>query len=368
MQLLPDDIAKQLPPALQPGGARRRRDPRRKILHPMDLLEVVRERVQPREASVLWNRRRSGTRVRLLRARRDGRDPRTRRPHHRARPPLEAASPQGVQLMATNDDQQLSLPLTAPRHEPAIADAGVAPTFPATIRDTTSLPVSVPSPSLRMPRTAIKDWPRADRPRDKLLDRGPSILSDAELLAVVLVNGAPGQTALDQARTLMGACEHDWHRLAQLGAGEVSALGGFGPAKAAQILAALEIAKRYGEREFVPGAPLRGSGDIYALSANVSPQRPASTSTPCSSTTSTANSKTCCSRSAHSPLPSCTLATRSRLSYVRPLPRWSSSTTTQVATPRPARRISRSPNACALSARSWASASSTTSWSAKEGM
>jgi len=38
-----------------------------------------------------------------------------------------------------------------------------------------------------MARRTIKDWPRADRPRDKLLDRGPSALSDAELLAI-----APG--------------------------------------------------------------------------------------------------------------------------------------------------------------------------------
>jgi DNA repair protein RadC len=169
-----------------------------------------------------------------------------------------------VLLMATNEVQQLSLPLTAPRHEPAIADAGIAPNLPATIQDTASLPVSDPSPSWHIPRTAIRDWPRADRPRDKLLDRGPGALSDAELLAVLLVSGAPGHTALDQARTLLEACEHDWHRLAQLGAGEVSGLGGFGPAKAAQILAALEIAKRYGEREFKPGAALRGSGDIYA--------------------------------------------------------------------------------------------------------
>jgi DNA repair protein RadC len=149
-------------------------------------------------------------------------------------------------------DGQLCLPFAFKHPEPAIADTGGAPTVPAT------------APPLRSARSSIKDWPRADRPRDKLLDRGPGVLSDAELLAVLLLGGTPGQDVLDQARALMVACEYDWHRLAALGAGDLCKLTGLGPAKAAQIIATLEIAKRYGEREFKPGAALRGSGDIYA--------------------------------------------------------------------------------------------------------
>ena len=90
------------------------------------------------------------------------------------------------------------------------------------------------------------------------------MLSDAELLAVLLLSGTPRQNALDQARALLEACDQDWHRMVQLGASELCRIGGFGPAKAALILAALEIAKRYGEHEFKPGAPLRGSADVYA--------------------------------------------------------------------------------------------------------
>ena len=117
---------------------------------------------------------------------------------------------------------------------------------------------------MRIARRTIKDWPRADRPRDKLLDRGPSVLSEAELLAILLRTGAPGQSALDQGRAVMEACEHYWRRLVALGAGDLSGLAGLGPAKATQILAALEIAKRYGESEWKVGQPFRGSGDIYA--------------------------------------------------------------------------------------------------------
>ena len=156
--------------------------------------------------------------------------------------------------MATNDAEQPLLPLGPTDHEPAVADAVSGEPF-STV---TSSPVSMPL------QTAMKNWPRADRPRDKLLDRGPGALSDAELLAVVLLSGTAGQNVLDQARALLQACEEDWHRLAQLQVGELSRLCGFGPAKTAQILATLEIAKRYGEREFKPGAALRGSGDVYA--------------------------------------------------------------------------------------------------------
>ena len=164
-------------------------------------------------------------------------------------------------MASHNEGEQLCLPLTTRQAEPAIADA--TPARPAT-HNIRPLPPDNAAPHVRIVRSTIKDWPRADRPRDKLLDRGASVLSDAELLSILLRSGAPGQTALDQARAVMEASEHDWRRLEGLGAGDLCRLSGLGPAKAAQILAAIEIAKRYGEREFKPGVPLRGSGDVYA--------------------------------------------------------------------------------------------------------
>ncbi len=110
----------------------------------------------------------------------------------------------------------------------------------------------------------IKQWPRGDRPREKLVDRGPGALSNAELLAIVLRTGSRGRSALDQARALMEQCGDDWRQLATLGVGELRQMHGLGAAKVAEIMAALEIAKRYGEREFKPGDALRGSHDVYA--------------------------------------------------------------------------------------------------------
>lgn len=110
----------------------------------------------------------------------------------------------------------------------------------------------------------IKHWPRGDRPREKLLERGAGTLSNAELLAILLRTGQRGRSALDLARDVLARCDDDWRKLATLGAGDLRGLAGLGAAKVAEILAVLEIAKRFGEYEFKPGEPLRGSHDIYA--------------------------------------------------------------------------------------------------------
>ena len=53
---------------------------------------------------------------------------------------------------------------------------------------------------------AIRDWPAAERPREKLLRMGAGTLSDAELLAIFLRTGLPGVSAVDLARRLLNEC------------------------------------------------------------------------------------------------------------------------------------------------------------------
>ncbi|MCK6553924.1 DNA repair protein RadC [Candidatus Binatia bacterium] len=152
---------------------------------------------------------------------------------------------------------QLELPFEAPKQSVLVRDAENAGYIGNTARPSTTV-----IPLRRVP-TAIEDWPRADRPRDKLLDRGPGALTNTELLAIILRAGTRGRTALDQARALFAHCNDDWRRLGMLGAGDLRRCG-LGPVQAAEILAVIEIAKRYGEHEFKPGQPLRGSADVYA--------------------------------------------------------------------------------------------------------
>lgn len=91
---------------------------------------------------------------------------------------------------------------------------------------------------------AITDWPAAERPREKLLERGAAALSDAELLAIFLRTGVAGQTAVDLARTLLDRFG-GLRRLLEAGAIEFCGAHGLGHAKFAQLQAVLEMARRH---------------------------------------------------------------------------------------------------------------------------
>jgi len=90
----------------------------------------------------------------------------------------------------------------------------------------------------------ISDWPAAERPREKLLERGAGALSDAELLAIFLRVGTAGQSAVDMARTLLS----DYGSLGVLLAADRQTFcntRGLGNAKYAQLQAVLEMARRH---------------------------------------------------------------------------------------------------------------------------
>nr|WP_256360623.1 UPF0758 domain-containing protein [Methylomonas koyamae] len=91
---------------------------------------------------------------------------------------------------------------------------------------------------------SIKNWPAAERPREKLLQRGAGALTDAELLAIFLRTGTAGKSAVDMARELLS--EYGSLR-ALLGADrERFCLShGLGDAKYAQLQAVLEMARRH---------------------------------------------------------------------------------------------------------------------------
>jgi DNA repair protein RadC len=97
------------------------------------------------------------------------------------------------------------------------------------------------------PYQTIKDWPAEDRPREKLLARGPHALSDTELLAIILRNGnaSTGESAIDHARLLLGRFG-GLKGMEEAAGSELGKVKGIGPAKVAQIKASLELARRIG--------------------------------------------------------------------------------------------------------------------------
>lgn len=107
---------------------------------------------------------------------------------------------------------------------------------------------------------AIPNWPPGERPREKLLLRGASSLSDAELLAIFLRTGLPGFTAVDLARRLLSEYgslralfEADGRRFCNS--------PGLGPAKYAQLQAVLEMGRRYLQESLHRGDALRNPAD-----------------------------------------------------------------------------------------------------------
>lgn len=90
----------------------------------------------------------------------------------------------------------------------------------------------------------ITDWPKEERPREKLLLRGPEALSDAELLAIFLRTGVRGKTAVDLARELL-ADMGGLRRLLEADHKRFCSSPGLGTAKFTQLRAVLEMARRH---------------------------------------------------------------------------------------------------------------------------
>jgi DNA repair protein RadC len=89
----------------------------------------------------------------------------------------------------------------------------------------------------------VSNWVVDERPRERLLSHGAAVLSNSELLALLLRTGVAGRSALELARDLL----HRFGGLTGLfgaSVGEVSAVRGLGPAKAAELAAVIEIVRR----------------------------------------------------------------------------------------------------------------------------
>ena len=100
----------------------------------------------------------------------------------------------------------------------------------------------------RKNNSTIKNWPQDDRPREKLLKKGATALSNSELLAILLRSGVRGNSAIDLAREILEKFG-TFRNMSHTDVRDWREFKGLGPAKIAQIMAALEIGKRFREDE-----------------------------------------------------------------------------------------------------------------------
>lgn len=94
------------------------------------------------------------------------------------------------------------------------------------------------------PKFTIKEWAKDDRPREKLLLKGPESLSDSELLAILITNGTRKKSALDLAKDILQLSRNNLPELGKMTVREFTKVKGIGEAKAITIVAALELGRR----------------------------------------------------------------------------------------------------------------------------
>src|SRR5436305_322403 len=112
--------------------------------------------------------------------------------------------------------------------------------------------------------TLIRDLPATERPRERLRDYGSNSLSVAELLAILLRTGSAKESALSQAARLLKDFD-GLPGLARTSFADLCAQPGLGEAKAAQLMAALELGVRCAETAHTERTPVRSPDDIAAL-------------------------------------------------------------------------------------------------------
>lgn len=94
------------------------------------------------------------------------------------------------------------------------------------------------------PSTSIKNWAADDRPREKLLSKGAEVLSNSELIAILINNGSKDKSAVDLAKEVLRLGSDNLNELGKLTLKDFQQIKGIGEAKAITIAAALELGRR----------------------------------------------------------------------------------------------------------------------------
>lgn len=114
---------------------------------------------------------------------------------------------------------------------------------------------------------SIRTWAEDDRPREKLITKGRSSLSDAELLAIILGSGSRKESALKLGMRILQYFGNDWNELAKADVKELQSFSGVGMAKAVSLVACLEISRRRQNRNGKKKAKVSSSFEAFELFA-----------------------------------------------------------------------------------------------------
>ncbi|MBU3009863.1 DNA repair protein RadC [Polaribacter vadi] len=114
-----------------------------------------------------------------------------------------------------------------------------------------------------MEKLTIKSWALDDRPREKLLAKGKNVLSDAELIAILIGSGNRNESAVALSKRILQSVEGNINALAKLSVEKLTKFKGIGEAKAIAIITALELGKRRQLEVALEKPKITSSKDVF---------------------------------------------------------------------------------------------------------
>ncbi len=114
-------------------------------------------------------------------------------------------------------------------------------------------------------KLGIKSWAEEDRPREKLMEKGRHVLTEAELIAILIGSGSRDETAVELSKRILASVGNNLNDLGKLGVSELVKFKGIGEAKAISVMAAMELGRRRKETELVKRNKISVSKDVYDI-------------------------------------------------------------------------------------------------------
>ena len=112
---------------------------------------------------------------------------------------------------------------------------------------------------------SIKNWSDADKPREKLRLKGRKVLTNAELIAILIGSGTKHESAVELSRRILHSYGDDLNELGKLSVNQLMEFNGIGEAKAIKILAAIEIGHRRRFKASIASEPIKSSQTVFEL-------------------------------------------------------------------------------------------------------
>ena len=114
-------------------------------------------------------------------------------------------------------------------------------------------------------RFGIKSWAEEDRPREKLIEKGRHVLTEAELIAILIGSGSKDETAVELSKRILASVGNNLNDLGKLSIHELVKFKGINEAKAINVMAAMELGRRRKEAEVAKRDRITTSKDVYDI-------------------------------------------------------------------------------------------------------